>query len=335
MISSITAFLASFFLTKVFIKYFKEVEIIAIDMHKKNKPKVAGAGGFPLAFSISFSLLLYIGLSTFLRYKNYEITVSYLAMVSSIMLIAIVGFLDDIRVLKRKTKTKIGEKDIRVGLPQWLKPLATLPAAIPLMVIKAGASTMSLPLVGSVDWGLAYPLLIIPIGVVGASNAINLLGGFNGSEAGMGIVYMLTLSIIALVNNSISFPLFFITTLALIGYIKYNWYPAKILPGDSLTYLLGAIVANGVIVGNMEKAGILVLSLFILEFFLKLRSRFKASSLGKLGKDGKIYPLYGKKIYSITHIIMNLGKFTEKQISLILILLQLFVSLLTLAYYLL
>jgi UDP-N-acetylglucosamine--dolichyl-phosphate N-acetylglucosaminephosphotransferase len=110
---------------------------------------------------------------------------------------------------------------------------------------------------------------------------------------------------------------------ALAGFIRYNWYPAKILPGDSLTYLLGSIVAAGVIVGNMERSGILVMSPFIIEFFLKLRVKFKATCLGKLREDGKLDPPYGRKVYSWTHLLMNLRSMTEKQVTIALILIQL------------
>jgi len=82
------------------------------------------------------------------------------------------------------------------------------------------------------------------------------------------------------------------------------------------------VVASGVIVGNLEKIGIMVMIPFIIEFFLKIRSKFKASCLGKLRKDGKLDPPYGKKIYSLTHIIMNLRSFTEKQVTIILILIE-------------
>ncbi|MEM0320444.1 MAG: hypothetical protein QXS67_03445, partial [Candidatus Nezhaarchaeales archaeon] len=99
----------------------------------------------------------------------------------------------------------------------------------------------------------------------------------------------------------------FLTSFAsLLGFIRYNWYPAKILPGDSLTYLLGSLVACGVIIGNMEKAGIVVLTPFIVEFFLKARSRFKASCLGVLREDGRLDPPYGSKVYSLTHLVLQL-----------------------------
>lgn len=188
---------------------------------------------------------------------------------------------------------------------------------------------MAIPLIGRVHFGVFYPLLLIPIGMVGASNAVNLLAGFNGLEAGMGIVYFLGLGIFSLLHNSggadvLNGSVVFLTAFAaLAGFIRYNWYPAKILPGDSLTYLLGSMVAAGVIVGNMERSGILVMSPFIIEFFLKLRVKFRATCLGKLREDGKLDPPYGRKIYSWTHFLMNLRPMTEKQVTIALIFIQL------------
>jgi UDP-N-acetylglucosamine--dolichyl-phosphate N-acetylglucosaminephosphotransferase len=197
------------------------------------------------------------------------------------------------------------------------------------MVISAGETTMAIPFIGRVHFGVFYPLLLIPIGMVGASNAVNLLAGFNGLETGMGIVYFLGLGIFSLLHNSggadvLNGSVVFLTAFAaLAGFIRYNWYPAKILPGDSLTYLLGSMVAAGVIVGNMERSGILVMSPFIIEFFLKLRVKFRATCLGKLREDGKLDPPYGRKIYSWTHFLMNLRSMTEKQVTIALIFIQL------------
>jgi UDP-N-acetylglucosamine--dolichyl-phosphate N-acetylglucosaminephosphotransferase len=315
--SMFVSFLITFIITPQFIKFLYSAGIVGLDLQKKNRPKLPTSGGICVAFGILAGMLSYIGIKTFVYGLQNEV-VYLLAVVSSILITMFVGLLDDIGVKSRPVRTKEG-KDIRFGLPQWVKPLVTLPAAIPLMVISAGESTMAIPLLGEINFGVFYPLVLIPIGVVGASNVINLLGGFNGSEAGMGIVYMFSLGLYALLNRSISSVVFLVSFASLLGFIKFNWYPAKILPGDSLTYLLGSIVASGVIVGNMERVGVIVLFPFIIEFFLKARARFKASCLGKLRKDGKLDPPYGRKIYSLTHVIMNLGKFYEYQVTLILI----------------
>lgn len=153
-----------------------------------------------------------------------------------------------------------------------------------------------------------------------------MLAGFNGSETGMGIVYMLSLGLYGLLHGSIGAIILLISFAALLGFIKFNWYPAKILSGDSLTYLLGSLVAAGVIVGNMKKVGVIVLSPFIIEFFSKVRSRFKASCLGKLRKDGKLNPPYGREIYSLTHLIMNLKHMTERQVTIAMILIAVLFS---------
>lgn len=65
----------------------------------------------------------------------------------------------------------------------------------------AGQSTMNLPIVGTVDWGILYPLLIVPIGIVGASNVYNMVAGYNGLEAGMGVVMLSALAYIAFITG--------------------------------------------------------------------------------------------------------------------------------------
>jgi len=309
-----------------FKKYFKRNNIIALDLHKKGKPRIPNSGGLPVSLSIMYGLLLFIGFQTFLfKTIDQEQLIYLLVSILSVILISIIGFLDDLD----NADVIAGKRKKRAGVKQWLKPLATSIAAVPLMVVSAGETTMTLPVLGPINFGLAYPIILIPLTVVFISNAINLLGGFNGSEAGMGIVYCSFLGLYALLAGEImAAAIFFSTLFALIGFLRFNWYPAQILPGDSLTYCLGAVVASGIIIGNMERAGVIIMIPFIFEFILKLISKFKASCLGKLRKDGKLDPPYGKKIYSWTHVIMNLGKLTEKQVTLILILIQIIFGLL-------
>jgi UDP-N-acetylglucosamine--dolichyl-phosphate N-acetylglucosaminephosphotransferase len=322
--SFIVSLLTSIFLTKNLIPFFERNKIIALDLHKKGKPKIPNSGGISVCLSLTIGLMFFVGLQTLI----FEVTnqmVYLFASILTILLITIIGFFDDLN----RSEVILGKREIRIGLKQWEKPLLTLPAAIPLMAVSAGVTTMTIPLIGSINFGLLYPLFLIPLGVVGAANIINILGGFNGSESGMGIIYCSFLGIFSLLNGeTVSATIFLSTVGALIGFLIYNWHPAKILPGDSLTYCLGAVVASGIILGNMERAGIIILIPFIIEFLLKLRSRFKASCLGKLRRDGKLDPPYGKKIYSLTHFIMNLGKLTEKKVTIILILIQILFGLL-------
>jgi len=325
-VSMLASLLTTFIITPYFIRFLQAAGIVGLDLQKRDKPQLATSGGICVAFGVLAGLLTYIGCQTFyskfLLRDNIAWLIPLLAVTSSVLIVMFVGLLDDLNVKSKRVKTKEGH-DIRVGFPQWIKPLLTLPAAIPLMATSAGVSSMAIPFVGHVHLGILYPLLLIPLGFLGASNMVNLLAGFNGLEAGMGIVYLLGLGISALLHDRTSGAVTFLVTFAaLIGFIRYNWYPAKILPGDSLTYLLGSIVASGVIVGNMERNGIIIMFPFIIEFFLKFRAKFRVSCLGKLREDGKLDPPYGGKIYSLTHAVMNLRPLTEKQVTLILILVQ-------------
>jgi UDP-N-acetylglucosamine--dolichyl-phosphate N-acetylglucosaminephosphotransferase len=260
-----------------------------------------------------------VGITTFsfaapFSQGSQQSSILLLAVVSSVLIATLIGLLDDLNVKTRAVQTKDG-MNVKIGFPQWVKPLLTLPAAVPLMVIHAGTTKMALPLVGAVDFGILYPLVIIPIGFVGASNMVNMLGGFNGLEAGMGVVYTFSLGFFAWITSGVQAAvLLFTACAALLAFLRYNWYPARILSGDSLTYMLGALVAAGVIVGDMQKAGLIVMFPFIVEFFLKARKKFRASSLGKLRDNGKLDSPYGKKIYSWTHLLMNLGGLSEREI---------------------
>lgn len=239
------------------------------------------------------------------------------AAIVSILMITFIGFIDDL-IIKRN-------KDSSAGLKQWQKPLLTLVAAVPLVIVNAGVTTMQFPIFGRVDLGLLYPLLFVPLGVVGAANMVNMLAGLNGLEGGMGMVYTGMLALYAFVNGRNTAALIaFMTFCVLIAFFYFNRYPAKIFPGDSLTYLLGAVIASVAVIGNIERAALIASIPFIVEFFLKARGKFKRQSYG-FCKDGKLHSHY-KKIYSLTHIFLRTGRFTEKQIVFYLILIELFFS---------
>jgi len=309
-------------------EFLRAAQIVAVDLHKKDRPKLPASGGICVGAGILAGILFFVGVHTFsptlFSSDSQKSSIELLAVISSILIVTISGLLDDLNVKTKAMQTKDGI-NVKIGFPQWVKPLLTLPAAVPLMVISAGTTKMALPFIGVVNFGDLYPLVIIPIGFVGASNVVNMLGGFNGLEAGMGVIYTLSLGFYALITGGIQAAVLLLTACAaLLAFLRYNWYPAKILAGDSLTYLLGSLVAAGVIIGDMQKAGLIVMLPFIIEFVLKARSKFNASSLGKLRDDGKLDSPYGKKIYSWTHVLMNLDKLRERDVTVALIFIQVF-----------
>ena len=320
-LASIITFVLTCILVPFFIKYFRKSGIMTRDVHKKKMPLVPHSLGIPFLFGVSFGLLFYIFVQVYF-YSNFK-EVSYIfASLSTLFLITLAGFLDDINSSQVKFK---GFSEGKEGLKRWQKVLLTFPAALPLMVVMVGESKMSIPFLGEVDFGIFYPLVLVPIGVIGAANMVNMLDGFNGLDVGMGLIYTFSLGIFAWLHGSIlAATIFFVSFAALLACFRYNFYPAKILSGDSLTYALGAILAIGAIVGNMEKAVLITSLPFIIQGILKFYSRIKlgyfASDLGILQKDGTIKCKYDR-IYSWTHLAMRFN-LKEWQISIFMMLVQ-------------
>ncbi len=318
LISSVfIAFLVSFLFIPYLIKYLKSIGLIVKDQNKKDKPLVPISGGIGVLVGLLAGMMVFVFFNVF--YYNFDINLSFLfASLLSIVIISFIGYADDSII-----KSDFSES---TGLRRWHKPLLTVFAAIPLMAVNAGTNFIILPFFGQVNFGILYPLILIPIGVVGASNMVNLLAGHNGLESGLGLIYLTSLGIFAYVNGTIlATVLAFVTVGALLAFHLYNKFPAKIFPGDSLTYLLGAVLVSVAILGNIEKAAIIISVPFFIEFLLKVRGKARVDSFGYY-HEGKVKSKYDK-IYSIPHIFMK-GRHTEKQIVYSIYMIELFFALL-------
>jgi UDP-N-acetylglucosamine--dolichyl-phosphate N-acetylglucosaminephosphotransferase len=134
----------------------------------------------------------------------------------------------------------------------------------------------------------------------------------------MGVVLHFSLGVFALMSNRLAAAaLALVFATVLVSFLRYNWYPGKVFPGD-LNYTIGAVAACVAVLGNMEKFAILCFTPWVIEAVLKALSGFKAETFGVLQEDGTVKPRE-PKIRSLTHIVMRTGRFTEKQVTTILI----------------
>jgi UDP-N-acetylglucosamine--dolichyl-phosphate N-acetylglucosaminephosphotransferase len=316
----VIAFFATYLVLPPFIKLLKHEGLVGIDVHKINKPEVPEMGAPPVLFGFLGGIFAYIGAKTFLLGGiNPTELVIFLAVVSTVMIITFIGLIDELTMLiKEREGHGIFEKFKRKGLSKLMQFILPFPAAIPLMAVAAGVSNITIPFLGVVSIGIIYPLILVPIAIVGASNATNMLAGFNGLQAGLGIVMLSFLGFFAYLNGSVIAALIaFIFIGSLIAFLIFNWYPAKIFPG-ALDYLVGTVIACVAIVGNIEKFALLCFAPWFLELVLKLPSKFKAENYGVIQKDGTLKAPEGRP-ESLTHVVMKLGRFKEWQVSLIII----------------
>lgn len=307
LVPGLIVFIVTYFATRFLVSYLYNAGIIAEDRNKSKVRRIASSGGLAVAFGIVVGILAYTSGGTFVFLPVLSIS-DLLAVALSIVLIALVGFLDDINV-QRKRVDSTDMKDIRQGLKQWQKPLLTFIGALPLMAINAGVGVILLPFVGSVNFGLIYPLIILPLAVIFVSNAVNLLGGFDGLQPGMILVASIGFFIYSVFFGTYMGTLLSTLLLtAVLAFLPFNVKNSKIIPGDSFTYAVGATLVAIMVMGSEEAFGLIVFIPWIIEFFLHLRRKFKVTDLGVRQQDGTLKAPYGTKIYSLTHLVMNLKK---------------------------
>ncbi len=355
LLSLALGFLVTFAGTPYARKYLLDSGIYGVDQQKKEKPKIPTSGGISVVFGFLVATTFYLGLNSFFTAPGVEVSL-ILAALSSVCIITLIGLVDDIHInitklIQDETDLDSDEIDLelpetrdsplekltvllswdlfsekddsgdvhRAGLRQNLKMLFVLPAAFPLIAVGAGSWSMTVPVLEmTINWGILYPLLLLPIGLLFVSNIVNMLAGTNGLAAGMSLVASFSLGTFAIMNGETEAALIAWSISApLAAFLYFNFYPASILPGDSLTYLCGAAMFSAMVVGNMEKFGVFIFTPWIMEFFLKLRSGFDAHSWGIIQEDGSLESQHDK-IYSLTHVFMRRG-FTERQITVSLI----------------
>ncbi len=289
----LVTFFITVFLVSNWIKKARSIGLVGKDMNKHNKPEIPEAGGIAFLLGTTTGIFFYIFLKTFYFHTNTAI-IEIFALTVTILLAGFLGFLDDVLGWKK-------------GLKRWQKPLLTVPIGIPLAVVNAGQSVMNVPFFGVVDFGIIYPLVIVPLGIVLAANGFNMLAGYNGLEAGMGLIILSALGLISWKINSNLWlaTVCFIASASLLAFLVFNWYPAKIFPGDSLTYAVGALIAAVAILGNMEKIAIILFIPFISDALLSLipeaMGESKKEAFGKPNPDGSLEMPY-PKIYGLEHL---------------------------------
>lgn len=280
------------------------------DVNKPGKPKIPEMGGIAALWWFSIAITFVLGVERVFDLGDRRIYV--LAAVSVFLMSAFVGLIDDIATLS--TRGKI----IYVAL-----------ASIPLIIVSPGAAVIAIPFNGALDFTTPYMLylffwiFIVPLGVTGAANALNMSAGYNGLETGQIAVISFFLLIIARLKGADdgTAVLIFGTLLGTaIALYYYNRYPAKTFIGDVGTLGMGAMIAAGVIIGKIEFYGLIC----IIPAFYELGSTVYHEMKGikrrglchspKIMKDGRLRPPKGAEKYTLCYVLLNDRPMTEKKL---------------------
>jgi len=283
------SFFCTFLTIPFWIRKAKEYRLEGVDKHKVDSKKIAESGGMMVLFGFVLGALVYLGIRTF-YFKGDGVSQYILAILCVVLLAALVAIMDDFFGWKK-------------GLSRRSRMILILFSAIPLMVINAGESNMM-----GIEFGVFYPLLLIPIGIVGATTTFNFLAGYNGLEAGQGIIILSALSIVTyLSGNSWLSVIGLCMVASLLAFYMFNKYPARVFPGDVLTYSVGALIAGMAILGNVEKIAVFFFIPYIMEVGLKIRGKLKKESFAKVSQDKSLKMPYDK-IYGLEHLAIYILK---------------------------
>jgi UDP-N-acetylglucosamine--dolichyl-phosphate N-acetylglucosaminephosphotransferase len=295
-VSFFVSLVSALIITPKLRRMFLDRKIVGRDVHKTYFKNVAEMGGIPIVLGFSFGTFTFVAMMTFLNEEAMLSWTPLFGAICSIFLVFVIGVMDDLLDIRWRTKAFL--------------PLI---AAIPLMAVKAGTTVMNIPAIGQVDFGVWYALLLVPIGFTGATNAVNMLAGYNGLEAGLSALIMGTLLAIAYKAGAWDAVVLLAVMLGvMLAFLVYNWFPAKIFPGDSGTLPMGAVIASAVILGNMERAGMLLFGLYFINLGLLFMRMFKKKKQVKFGGVGKDGVLTAPHPYNLHYFMIRLMRPTER-----------------------
>ena len=251
--------LLSFSVTRLFmpkiIQKLEEADIVGKDIHKSWKPVVAEMGGFGIIFG--FVIGMFSGI-----YMHDILAFTLVIVLVVILLVGMIGVLDDLLALSSRSKFFLL---FIAGLPlMWAAPP---------------------------NVGIVY-LISMPIALSIGSNLTNMLAGLNGIESGLGVISMTSLTIACIILGKYDVTIISMSMLgALLAFLYFNRYPAKIFPGDTGTLIIGAAIVCIAFLGRVKLIALIVLMPNIIDAALKFysagvmnRSQQKPTQLNEDGK---------------------------------------------------
>ena len=155
----------------------------------------------------------------------------------------IVGIVDDFR-----------------GLPWYGKLAGQITAAAVATGFGIWVNRFTFPFVGihTLPASVGIPLTIVWI--VAIMNMFNFLDGLDGLAAGVAAIAGLTFSVIALSLGKVDAAILSAIVFgACVGFLRHNFYPARIIMGDSGALLLGYVLATIAVQGLLKTAATVAL----------------------------------------------------------------------------
>lgn len=162
-----------------------------------------------------------------LNAENYFVKV--IGYIIGIVILSIFCFIDDVK-----------------NIPAIIKLLAQIVAAVVVVATGTKINTFDIPFLNNnIELSEAFSYVLTVGWIIGITNAINLIDGLDGLSSGITLISCLSLLIIFALNKSPLISIILITALAgaIVGFLPYNFNPAKTFIGDTGSNFLGFSLA--------------------------------------------------------------------------------------------
>ena len=174
-------------------------------------------GGISIFAGMMVSLLFWF------KFNNHPSTITFFL---SMMLLFGVGVMDDLKDLAARYKLVI-----EAGA-------ASLLAVSGIRITSFGG------LFGITELHIMAQYIITVITIVGITNAFNLIDGIDGLAGGLGFMSLITLGIFLTISKDLNYAMIaFAFAGALLGFLYFNFNPARIFMGDTGSLVLGFVIA--------------------------------------------------------------------------------------------
>ncbi len=229
-IPMLAAFFISFLAMPMVIKVAYHIGAIDVpkDDRRVHKEPIPRLGGLGIFISVMFCLFVFI---------DYPLTKMMGIMVGALFIV-LTGIVDDIKPIQAKYKLLI----------QVIVAFILVFADVRILGV---SSVFNLSQYIMMDDFLS--VIITVLWVVGITNTLNLIDGLDGLSGGIATISAFTLGYVAFANGRIEVAVMtLIVAGACMGFLPYNFNPARIFIGDTGALFLGFILAVISIEGTLK-----------------------------------------------------------------------------------
>ena len=220
--------------------------------------------GTPTMGGLIFIIPTIVAIVILLLWNKIEFSANLFIVLFVFLAYALLGFIDDFLIIKRKNN---------IGLTEFQKLAGQILIALTFFFIymKSGAEPIvevyTLGIEINLGWFYGIFLLFM---LVASSNAVNITDGLDGLAGGLSLIAFLTFALISANSPAITgtgdIAVFcFVLVGCLLGFLAFNSRPAKVFMGDTGSLALGATMATIAIITKHELTFIIVAGVFIFE----------------------------------------------------------------------